>query len=654
MRKLSLILFFLVLASLSFSQDNPHGEGLTIACADCHNTKGWTLEQGSYIFSHDITDFPLKGQHEKLDCLSCHESLVFSEARNECMSCHTDIHQQTVGFACERCHDSQSWIVNNIVDVHRMSRFPLLGAHLTADCNSCHPSASLLKFEPVGVDCYDCHMTDYEATTSPNHVESGFSTSCTDCHLMNAFSWQGTDFTHDFFPLTEGHAMISCAECHPGNDFGNASPECISCHQDDYNQATNPSHTALAFSTNCTECHTTSPGWEPAEYKAHDTQFFPIYTGSHQGEWGSCIECHPNPSNYGVFTCIDCHDHNKTDMDDEHEDVGGYIYESQACLDCHPTGDGDMGFNHNASDFPLTGAHLTTLCADCHADGYAGTPTYCAECHTEDFNQSINPNHVSLGLADDCASCHTTQPEWKPATFDIHDDYYTLTGGHIDVASDCISCHNGDYVNTPNACNDCHSSDYAEALNPNHTALNLSIVCEDCHTTNPEWTPAGFPVHNEYYQLVGAHAAIASDCAACHEGNYENTPNTCYGCHQQAYDQTTDPPHASAQFSTDCELCHSQSAWEPSTFDHDGQYFPIYSGSHQGEWGSCVECHPNPGNYALFTCIDCHEHNKADMDDEHEDVQDYVYSSVACFECHPNGEEDKMRFNPARIKNISD
>ena len=65
--------------------------------------------------------------------------------------------------------------------------------------------------------------------------------------------------------------------------------------------------------------------------------------------------------------------------------------------------------------------------------------------------------------------------------------------------------------------------------------------------------------------------------------------------------------------------------------------------------GSCVECHPNPGNYAIFTCIDCHEHNKPDMDDKHEDVQDYVYSSVACFDCHPNGEEDKMRFNPARI-----
>jgi len=414
MRKLSLIISFLCVGLFLLGQDNPHGEELIIACGDCHNTKGWKLEKGTYSFTHDITDFPLTGQHEKLDCLSCHKSLVFSEAKSDCMSCHTDIHQQTVGFACERCHNSQSWIVNNIVDVHRMSRFPLLGAHLNADCYSCHPSASLLKFEPVGIDCYDCHKDDYLATSSPNHLESGYSENCTDCHKMNAFSWKGTDFSHGFFPLIEWHAGVSCAECHPGNDFENTSSECYSCHKTDYDQSANPSHLTLGFSVNCTECHTLTPGWKPAEYKQHDSRFFPIYSGSHQGEWGDCVDCHPNSSNYSVFTCIDCHEHNKEDMDDEHKDVGGYMYENQACLDCHPTGEGDMAFNHNSTDFPLTGAHLATLCLDCHEDGFEGTSTYCADCHTQDFNQSSNPNHVSLGLEDDCASCHTTTPEWKP------------------------------------------------------------------------------------------------------------------------------------------------------------------------------------------------------------------------------------------------
>ncbi len=64
-------------------------------------------------------------------------------------------------------------------------------------------------------------------------------------------------------------------------------------------------------------------------------------------------------------------------MDDEHNDVGGYIYASPECYACHPTGDADDSFNHNLTAFPLTGAHMTTECSQCHATGYAGTPIDC-------------------------------------------------------------------------------------------------------------------------------------------------------------------------------------------------------------------------------------------------------------------------------------
>ena len=80
------------------------------------------------------------------------------------------------------------------------------------------------------------------------------------------------------------------------------------------------------------------PGWKPAEFAIHDAQFFPIFSGAHNGEWTSCTECHSNPANYSVFTCIDCHEHNRTDMDDKHSGENGYEYSSLACLDCHPTG----------------------------------------------------------------------------------------------------------------------------------------------------------------------------------------------------------------------------------------------------------------------------------------------------------------------------
>jgi hypothetical protein len=476
------------------------------------------------------------------------------------------MHYQTVGFECSRCHTPKSWIVENINEIHQMSRFPLVGAHFTADCFQCHPSASLLRFEPLGIECIDCHQEDYLAATNPNHSENGFSTDCIECHSIDAFSWSGAGFNHNIFP---------------------------------------------------------------------------IYSGSHGGSWNNCSDCHINQSNYSIFSCIGCHEHNQADMDDEHEGINGYQYNSIACLECHPTGEEEGSFNHNSTNFPLTGAHVETDCSACHPDFYAGTSTICFDCHIQDFNQSTNPNHNAIGIALTCEDCHTTNPGWTPASFEIHDEYYPLTGAHLTMPS-CFDCHQDNYTSTPNLCADCHTGVYNQTTNPNHNAIGISTECEECHSTNPNWSPASFSIHNNYYVLQGAHAIIANDCFACHEGNYNITPNTCYGCHTGDYNQTNDPPHQTAQFPTDCELCHSQTAWEPSTFDHDGQYFPIYSGEHAGEWNQCSDCHNNPGNYAIFDCLSCHP--QGEMDDEHEDVSGYIYNSIACLECHPDGSAASKKF----------
>ena len=129
------------------------------------------------------------------------------------------------------------------------------------------------------------------------------------------------------------------------------------------------------FSTNCLECHSTRPGWKPADFREHDGLYFPIYSGEHSGTWVNCAECHTDPSNYALFNCIICHEHNQPDMDEEHEGINGYLYDSQACFDCHPTGSADEGFDHDATLFPLTGAHLEAACAECHESGYSGTNT---------------------------------------------------------------------------------------------------------------------------------------------------------------------------------------------------------------------------------------------------------------------------------------
>ena len=762
---------------------SPHGVRLVIDCAQCHNSDNWKYDSKRSLFTHDITKFPLKGQHREVDCRLCHSSLIFEEANSACISCHQDIHQQTIGDDCARCHTPDSWIVTNIYEIHERTSFPLFGVHAPVNCNECHKNEANGLYEPLGTECLNCHLADYNSTTKPNHKQRGFSENCVDCHDLVSSGWNTDKIDHSFFPLEKGHNINDCAACHKSDNYSVISNECYSCHRPDYDKTTEPDHKAAGFSTNCAECHTTDPDWNPAVYSAHDALYFPIYSGKHKGTWNSCNECHYNPSDFKSNTCISCH--KNPDTDDAHKNIAGYQYADNLCMACHPTGDADHAFDHNATAFPLTGAHKNTDCISCHQNGYESTSTACVDCHTEDYNQSANPDHKKLGIGTDCITCHNTEPGWRPAAFGIHDNYYILKGAHTAIAGDCAACHNGDYNNTPNTCSGCHSNDYSEAkepdhiagqfpkecgschsetawtpstfnhdglyfpiysgkhkdqwnqcsechsntadytqftcischknpetddahksvngysynntaclachptgdadvsfdhnstgfpltlghsgvdcirchangfentpnqcqachtgdfnsaLNPDHKTLGLSMDCALCHTANPGWHPATFPVHNSYYALNGKHAAIANDCAACHNGNYINTPNTCAGCHTDDYNTSTDPDHKVLQFPMECETCHSESAWKPSTFNHDGMYFPIYSGKHKNEWDQCLDCHSSSGNFKQFTCINCHQNPETDQ--EHNGVSAYFYSDPACLACHPTGDAD--------------
>ncbi len=672
---------------------SPHGAQFKVNCADCHTsagweipfdkwdrsgpifsrTTGWQIGWDSSRFSHTKTSFPLTGQHVQVDCRACHQSMVFSEANTNCVSCHTDMHNGTVGKDCARCHSTENWLVDNITELHQENGFPLLGAHTAAACADCHKSVSGMQFERIGNECINCHRSDFAATTSPNHTGANFSTNCVDCHDVTRFDWTTDKVNHDFFPLTKGHEISDCAKCHTSGTYSNTPSDCISCHKTDFETAANPNHQTAGFFAKLYRVSHHRPDWTPAKFTQHDAEYFPIYSGGHKGVWTECKECHTNSFNYAEFTCTTCHVNPETN--NQHAGVNGYSYNSPACLACHPTGNKTDIFDHNNTQFPLTGMHLTTDCIACHASGYAGTPKDCAGCHTPDYNQSANPSHTALAIPTDCASCHTTSG-WAPATFAIHNNYYTLNGAHAAIANDCAKCHNGNYNNTPNTCAGCHVTDYNQATNPNHVTAQLSSDCASCHsetawvpatfdhnnfypltgahatiandcaachhgdytntpntcagchttnynqTTNPnhvalaiptdcatchttnDWAPASFAIHSNYYQLNGAHASIANDCAACHNGNYNNTPNTCAGCHTPDYNQTTNPNHAAAQFPTDCATCHSETAWTPSTFDHNS-FYPL-NGAHAVIANDCGKCHN--GNYTNTpnTCAGCH------------------------------------------------
>lgn len=408
MRRLSFLTGLLLLMGMAWYRLNPHGTNLKYDCSDCHTTEGWVYSASTARFTHDSTTFRLNGQHRVVTCRECHVSLVFSDVKTNCVNCHTDMHNQSAGLDCARCHNENSWLVSDITTIHLLGRFPLLGAHNRADCSACHVSASLLDFKPLGIECIDCHRHNYLSTTNPNHVEAGISTDCTGCHRIDALEWSSGGFSHEFFPLAQGHALNNCRLCHTTGNFEPLPAECVSCHQNDYAATANPSHQHLDFSKECNTCHTLSPGWAPA-------------------------------------------------------------------------------------------------------------------------------------------------------------------------------------------------------LMTDHPLLN------------------------------GAHAAISGSCILCHKGNYNNTPNSCFGCHSSDYNGTSNPPHQQAQFPLECETCHTELKWNPSTFNHDLQYFPIYSGRHRGEWNQCSECHTEPAAYSSFSCISCHEHNKQETDGEHSEVAGYAYNSISCFSCHPLG-----------------
>jgi hypothetical protein len=111
----------------------------------------------------------------------------------------------------------------------------------------------------------------------------------------------------------------------------------------------------------------------------------------------------------------------------------------------------------------------------------------------------------------------------------------------------------------------------------------------------------------------------------------------CSGCHLSDYTATTSPNHAAASFPTTCESCHTTTSWLGATFDHDGRYFPIYSGKHRGRWRVCADCHTSPTNYAVFSCFQCH--TQKDMDDHHKGRAGYSYDSAKCYACHPRGDD---------------
>jgi hypothetical protein len=147
------------------------------SCAQCHNEGGWGEK---VFFDHDLTKFPLIGQHSTVTCEECHVSSEFQETESRCNVCHDDedVHEKRLGELCASCHTPNGWGFW-FFDHNKQTEFQLQGAHEGLACHACHikPVTDEIK---LGQTCFTCHRND-------DVHRSGFGRRCERCHTSESF-----------------------------------------------------------------------------------------------------------------------------------------------------------------------------------------------------------------------------------------------------------------------------------------------------------------------------------------------------------------------------------------------------------------------------------------------------------------------------------
>ena len=573
---------------------NPHGP-IKLACERCHAITSWKPVRANPDFNHDEeTRYPLRGMHREVVCTSCHVRSVFQNVGRKCSECHADIHRRQFGARCEDCHTVRGWQVAVKAVNQHVNRFPLLGAHAAVDCEACHRGAASAIYTGLSTACVSCHLAEYQKTTTINHRAAGLPLTCETCHGVDR--WQGAHFDHNQFArfaLTGAHAQLDCNSCHASGRFQGTPADCFSCHAKEFSATTNPNHTQAGFPKDCSACHTTTT-WAGARFDHNSNTRFAL-TGGHVQL--SCSSCHVAGRFAGTPTdCVGCHVALYEKTTNPNHQTANF---PTACENCHTTSTWlGAKFDHSAARFPLTGAHVTVTCAQCHVGGrFTGTPTDCMSCHESAFRSTTNPNHLAAGFSTNCQACHTTQ-QWRGARFEHNQTRFPLTGAHINV--NCAQCHvGGVFIGTSSACISCHRPAFHNTTNPNHVAAGFPQDCTVCHTTT-QWRGAKFDHSGTRFPLTGAHVSVT--CLQCHAGNtFTGTSTQCISCHLPAFQATTNPNHTAAGFSQDCTVCHTTTQWKGATFNHNSATrFPL-TGAHVNV--SCLQCHVN--NRFAGTAQDC-------------------------------------------------
>lgn len=421
-------------------------------CKSCHTEhKGRNFDITSLDidhFDHQKTEFSLKGSHQSLECSQCHsakhKNFRITLESGQCKTCHEDPHNGELKEDCSQCHSENSWQIKRFD--HSKTSFALRGKHQDLKCNLCHIQDVAVD---IGDQCVNCHRAKDKHLTV-------FGDKCESCHSEKG--WDKVNYDHfkkTKYKLQGKHQELSCDACH----FKELNPKkaCSDCHsEDDIHLGSN--------GDDCQQCHNNN-AWKKTTFDHNkDTEF--TLKGAHKKL--SCDACHlpslETKNNEGVRDCIDCHV-----ITDPHNGKLG-----EKCQNCHQQTQWNkqVTFNHDFTEFPLTGAHQLVVCQSCHQSVDFKVPYFaCVDCHSED-----DIHQQTLGTK--CETCHNSS-SWSAWQFNHQTQTdFPLEGAHNNLA--CDLCHNNE-LTTPlspaKACVECHQND---DIHQGSFGRN----CQQCHNTD--------------------------------------------------------------------------------------------------------------------------------------------------------------------------
>ena len=479
---------------------------------------------------------PVIAGHAKLEagCRNCHVAFAKTRQNTLCLDCHKEVasdvsaatgfHGKSLNVVkadCVTCHTDHLGRDADIVRLdkdtfdHRVTDFPLRGAHPRVACSECHKAET--PHREAKTQCIACHRDD--------DVHKGaLDEKCATCHNEQDWRAAAAAFDHTSstkYPLTGGHVGVACGLCHADRTFKSTPTGCVDCHKaDDAHAGRN--------GTDCRSCHTVAT-WKTQTFDHARETDFPLL-GEHAKT--TCIACHTSGDFKAPMKkdCVSCHK-----SDDSHQGLNG-----TKCGDCHGADRWTrVKFDHGRdTKFPLLGAHKDATCRSCHTGPVytVKTETTCITCHKRD--------DVHAGkLGTDCATCHTPAGWTEQVAFDHDLTRFPLNGLHTVVP--CEACHiTADYKDTASGCNDCHAKD------DEHKG-RLGPTCNTCHNPN-DWKLWTFDHAKQTdFALDGGHTGL--QCVACHTKRVTKKielSTDCAACHRR------DDVHRGA-FGQDCSRCHN-------------------------------------------------------------------------------------------------